>query len=375
MIPSYGSIVARFSTELDYIKRYVDFLESVTRIDDWQVGGLLRLLSKYKLPIPEGAAANRQYGKPYTIEEVSGIVAEMKRIRPQLTQLISSAQTALDASPQPDGFGSIDVRTNVGEWIEHARHDLPDNSDQSMVLLRSQIQEQNQRLIDEYGEDGDFELTLPDDVDTIVEAARFVIAHDQLSGLLEISEQISHLDLVCRAGQADTELNVFRQGFLLALTAFDAAVFDLTREVLTSCFWTLISRFPARRKISVDDLGRYSSFEEFRDGVVEDELRGLYLKDLLQVLWGLQVDLVPKESPWSFGHLVELVLRRNVHVHNRGIVDSRYLASGDDRMQQFNVHGLRVGDSAVIDRPYLDMALRLSSDAVGAIAEWGEQHD
>ena len=32
---------------------------------------------------------------------------------------------------------------------------------------------------------------------------------------IEIRDRISELDLVCRAGRSDTELNVFRQGFLL----------------------------------------------------------------------------------------------------------------------------------------------------------------
>jgi hypothetical protein len=249
---AYQSFVERFSTELDYIKRYVGFLESVTAIDDGHVRGLLRLLSRYELPVLEGAARHRRFGEAYSIEEVSDIVEEMERVEPQLSEFIASAEAALEACPRPDGFGAIDVRTNVGEWIEHARHNLPDNSDASMDLLRSQIRDHNRRLIDEYGEDGDYELTPHGDVAIIVDATRFVIAHDRLNGLLEISDRVSELDLVCRAGRADTELNVYRQGFLLAMTAFDATAFDLVRGILTSSFWKLISRFPSKRKISVD---------------------------------------------------------------------------------------------------------------------------
>ena len=351
----------------------MEFLESVTAIDDGHVRGLFRLLSQYGLPIPDEAARHRRFEEGYSIEEVSGIVEQMKEVETDLSELIASADAALDACPRPEGFGAIDMRTSVGEWIDYARHNLPDNSDESMELLRSQVRDQNQRLIDEYGEDGDFELLLHDDITIIVEATRFVIAHDRLSGLLEIGDRISELDLVCRAGRVDTDLNVYRQGFLLAMTAFDAAAFDLVRAILTRGFWSLIGRFPSKRKISGDDLGDFDSFEEFRDSVVDEQLRGLYLKDLLQVLKSLGVDLVCGDSQGSFGHLVELVLRRNVHVHNRGIVDTRYLPSGVGAVEQFNVDGLAVGDRAVVDRDYLDMALRLASDAVRGIAKWGER--
>ena len=53
------------------------------------------------------------------------------------------------------------------------------------------------------------------------------------------------------------------------------------------------------------------------------------------------------------------------------IVAARYMATGVNGVEQFNVYGLIVGESAVVDRCYVDMALRLSSDAVCGIADWG----
>ena len=49
------------------------------------------------------------------------------------------------------------------------------------------------------------------------------------------------------------------------------------------------------------------------------------------------------EQADRFERLIELVLRRNVHVHNRGIVDSRYLDENK------NIDRLNQGDVAVIE--------------------------
>ena len=42
-------------------------------------------------------------------------------------------------------------------------------------------------------------------------------------------EQFADLELLARVARPDAEVNVLRQGFLLLMTAFDAAVFDLVR--------------------------------------------------------------------------------------------------------------------------------------------------
>ena len=76
-------------------------------------------------------------------------------------------------------------------------------------------------------------------------------------------------------------------------------------------------------------------------------------------------------SSVPFGHLIELVLRRNVHVHNRGVVDERYL----ERDQQtgkarFNLYNWNLGQAAIIDELYWESANRLCKGCVERVADW-----
>jgi hypothetical protein len=61
--------------------------------------------------------------------------------------------------------------------------------------------------------------------------------------------------------------------------------------------------------------------------------------------------------------VIELVLRRNLHVHNRGIVDSRYVG-------EMNLDKLKLGEVAVIDEAYWNMASNLCRTYIDRVAAW-----
>jgi hypothetical protein len=170
--------------------------------------------------------------------------------------------------------------------------------------------------------------------------------------------------------QPDAEIYIHRQGFILLMTAFDAAVFDLFRVALTNDFFGLIGRIGRQEKISLERLGKFGSFEVFRDTVIEEQLKSLYLRDVLSILPTLGVDLLNAEAQDRFIDLYEMVMRRNLHVHNRGIVDERYLDRDQGGTPRYNIHGLSLGDLAVIDRPYWDKANRLCRECIFRVSKW-----
>lgn len=85
--------------------------------------------------------------------------------------------------------------------------------------------------------------------------------------------------------------------------------------------------------------------------------------------------MVRDRSGNDFAKLIELVLRRNIHVHNRGIVDERYLDKNMKEMANFNVYGFEVGDYARIDNEYWKEAIELCKDCVEGITGWIEEKD
>lgn len=118
-------------------------------------------------------------------------------------------------------------------------------------------------------------------------------------------------------------------------------------------------------------LGEAGSFDAFRDRVIEDQLKKRYVKDLLALLHAQGVSLVDTAAGVKLVSVLELVLRRNVHVHNRGIVDARYLeADPATGTPKYNLFNLKPGAVAVIDAAYFQSAIRLCTDCVRGVATW-----
>src|SRR5207245_1468884 len=85
---------------------------------------------------------------------------------------------------------------------------------------------------------------------------------------------------------------------------------------------------------------------------------------------GLGVKCVDETTGARFVQLIEMVLRRNLHVHNRGIVDERYLDRDQHGNPRYNFYNLTPGQLAPIDDDYWYMANELSKQAVERIASW-----
>ena len=74
--------------------------------------------------------------------------------------------------------------------------------------------------------------------------------------------------------------------------------------------------------------------------------------------------------------LIELVMRRNVHVHNRGKVDERYLETDpESKKPKYNLYKFKLGDVACIDAAYLEMANRCCANCVDRLADWAVKPD
>lgn len=168
----------------------------------------------------------------------------------------------------------------------------------------------------------------------------------------------------------DAEINVLRQGFISLMTIYDATIFDMIRVALKSDFFALISVLGKSDKVSLEELGQYSSFEDFRDEVIEDQLKPKYLKDILFILNSLGVPLVKQEGEDRFIHLLELVLRRNIHIHNKGRVDERHLGREQNGTPRYNIYNLALRDMACIDQGYWNLANRLCRNCVVSVSDW-----
>ncbi|MGE3978924.1 MAG: hypothetical protein AB7F94_15260, partial [Nitrospira sp.] len=191
---------------------------------------------------------------------------------------------------------------------------------------------------------------------------------DKIDSLQYVLDQFSEFELQARSTLPNAEINVLRQGFILLMTAFDAAIFDLVRVALQNRFFELIEFFGKSEKITLQDIGQSKGFDTLRNGIIEDQMKRRYTKDLLFLLREMGAGCCTDDKA-DFVKLVELVLRRNLHVHNRGIVDERYLEKDGGKIK-FNIFNFGIGDTAVIDEAYWLDANALTSQTIENVTRW-----
>lgn len=131
------------------------------------------------------------------------------------------------------------------------------------------------------------------------------------------------------------------------MTALDAAVFDITRLGFRNDFFRLIALFGEDEKLPLKTLADYASFDQLRDELIEKQLKSVYVKDVLSILRAAGAG-----PDRRFVELMELVRRRNLHFHNRGYVDERYLDRDKNGQPQSNIYSLSLGQLAAIDEIY-----------------------
>jgi hypothetical protein len=164
-----------------------------------------------------------------------------------------------------------------------------------------------------------------------------------------------------QSASPNSEIHIYRQGLILLMTTFDVAVFDLARAALRADFFGLISKF-GNDKLSLQEIGAFGDLDALRDGIIEQQLKKVFIRELLFLLQKMGATLT--DSKDRFPELIEIVLRRNLHVHNRGFVDEKYLEGN------FNIYELKLGDFAVVDWSYFLQAVELLTETVKQISRW-----
>jgi hypothetical protein len=184
---------------------------------------------------------------------------------------------------------------------------------------------------------------------------------------------LSHFDWIRKwvpLTAIDAPVNIHRQAFVLLMTAFDAAVFDIARVALCNDFFKLIAMFGEDDKLALKNLSAYVSFDEFRDQLIEKQLKSLYVKDVPSTLRDARIKVTTSGNGRQFVELMDLVRRRNLHVHNRGYVDERYLNRDEKGQSIGNIYNYSVGQIAAIDATYWQHAIKLCRDCIQTLTQW-----
>lgn len=154
-------------------------------------------------------------------------------------------------------------------------------------------------------------------------------------------EIINQIEKAIGLFDLNTLMNIYRQCFIQIMSYFDNCVFELMKVYIRNDYFYWLDKFK-NTSIKTHEMARFSSFEEFRDAHIEEMLKSCYVRDLLSIIHGIDSTIFKENGVDVYKEIQEAIGRRNVHIHNNGIVDKAYIDG-------FNIYGLQKGDFLTVD--------------------------
>lgn len=143
-------------------------------------------------------------------------------------------------------------------------------------------------------------------------------------------------------------INIYRQSFIVLLTAFDAVMFDIARELFQRDFFDCMYILSEKGKIEFSKLKDYGDFSTLKAQEVENCLKNRYIAELLGTIHSYKNSSFVINEQDRFDDILEIISRRNTHVHHNGIIDQKYFEKGNGKTK----YGLSLGQYAKIDYGY-----------------------
>jgi len=367
----------RFEEEKKNIEEYLRFLEYKISVLNSDLQKIEQLLVKHKIFESKLKTYPLLFKDEQSNKKEKIRYNNIIKIRPQIEERLLEIGKELEIIPYPEKLNTVDTRTELGNLILEIKEKIQENNMTDIDTLKKKYikslkPNEKELRLDLY--DIKSIVNIESAVNYVVESANYIILKEEHSNLLFVCEKLKHIGIMIKMSSKDEQLSIARQGFILLMTLFDATIFDLMRIALSKNFFQLIGFLGKNDKISLDDLSNYNSFDEFKDALIEEQLKKKYIKDILLIINKLDVNTTTgNKTNNDFAKLVELVLRRNIHIHNRGIVDERYLDKNIKEMPKFNIYGFDLGDYAKIDNKYWKEAIRLTMNCVEDITGWIEE--
>lgn len=252
-----------------------------------------------------------------------------------------------------------DLKESLCEYLRLHVYDCMDNpsnlpyskliEEVTAVGLKEQID-----FVDEASGEKCYDMLKVEDYESILEFMRCTLHNEEIEE--KESELFEYQELQTLYGIFDEKapINIYRQSFILLLTAFDAVVFDLAKVLFSNKFFEIAPFINYDKKFSLADIAKYENYEEFSEKTIELVVSGKYIADLLEIIYKYNKDIFNIAGVDCYSTLMEIVQRRNLHVHKKGIVDEKYFTKGNG-----SELGLHIGDYAVIDDAYFNKALDL----------------
>lgn len=359
-------ISRQFDDEVRDLQDYIAFFQSQTKIETSEIVRINETLERRglrKLPVNESAQSYLL--RDAEVHELMQVVGEVAQQINREKQALARKRDALPGLHPPQRLPrpQFDVFIGIVNYLGQQAEVVNDKSLRELleIIESSEITEEFKKQSPLSAEE--WRATL----DRAARMAGFLNIHGQIVSLEVVEEKFQHFAAISRARQTNSPTSPYRQAFISLMATFDATVFDLVRTALNSRFFELASAFD-NESVSIADILKEADFGSFTTKFVERQLQPMYIGSLLSKVrhhWKVEVANISSD-PKAYERLQEMVNRRNLHIHNRGIVNQRYLD------KKLNLDRFTLGDYAVVDEPYWNDATDKTLYCVRELADWAQ---
>lgn len=347
-----------FLAELNEINMYLEYLQFKTAITYFDMAELGIILSRYKMGTFQ-LKPKMDLLKPYNFNELKVIYEQIKGYSTPVGSRIKQLEEEIDIIEiRYKESLNYEHQFEINIWVEEIL-DLVDQhyNDRSIESIRELAIE----TLKKTGSYKDKNITPEELIDKAIDLASITWKTHECKELVLVFNLIEEIAVQINVLNPKAQLNTFRQAFILLMTIFDATVFDLVRTALKKDLFKIVGKFGQNEKLPNITLEGIDSFETFQDRVIEEQLKSKYLRTILEILKEhLRLELNPNDE---FKYLLEMINRRNIHIHNRGIVDKAYWKEG-------NIYNLSIGEFAAIDDKYWERSKVLCQFCIEVISQW-----
>ena len=296
-------------------------------------------------------------------EEIRELATSVESKLPTIERLESETNECICEIAERSQFYEIDMNCDEVYASFHEELKLhfhanfsPDQlvrmTDESLVQLAEKLQDSSRKDINRMS---GWELQI------IVDRVKLDVLNERAGTLWDLRERFEEFKIISESGEASAPLGLMRQAFIAMMASFDAAIFDLIRIALQKDFFRLMAMVDHKLSFDCETI---SSWEQRKATIIEEQLKKKYVRGWIHTL-NNEWKVLGQDSPGDDGirRCIEQINRRNVILHNRGVVDEKYT-------KEFNLDRHQIGDHVLITEDYWNRATDVSERIIRQITRW-----
>jgi len=148
-----------------------------------------------------------------------------------------------------------------------------------------------------------------------------------------------------------SSLSLFKQSFIITVALFEALFSDKLKQIVSEKFFEFINANEKNVKNKIEGIFGYNSFESFQEVMIANLIDNSQIRSLVKMLYEFNSAYYIINGTDICSGVTEILARRNVHLHRKGIVDQGYFDQAE-----CNINNIEIGDYLPIGHDYYNHA-------------------